>query len=84
MGGGGGGGGAVTVKSRNKVAGVRHLPWVCHYPVSYEEDPCYPICEGSSLEIGAGHLCSVKEIAPKSAFLCVKRSHIRYSFRVRH
>ena len=33
------------------------------------------------LEIGAAQLRSVTEIEPKSPFLCVNRSSIRYGFR---
>ena len=35
----------------------------------------------STLEIGAAQLRTVTEIAPKSPFLCVNRSPIRYGFR---
>ena len=35
----------------------------------------------STLEIGAAQLRSVTEIAPKSPFLCVNRSPIRYDLR---
>ena len=35
----------------------------------------------STFEIGATQLCCVTEIAPKSPFLCVNRSLIRYDFR---
>ena len=35
----------------------------------------------SALEIGAAHLRSVIEIAPKPPFSHVNRSHIRYCFR---
>ena len=35
----------------------------------------------SALEIGAAHFRCVTEMAPKSPFLCVSRSPIRYSFR---
>ena len=36
----------------------------------------------STLAINAGQLRSVTEIAPKSLFLCVNKSPIRYGFRV--
>ena len=36
----------------------------------------------STLEFGAAQVRSVKEFAPKSPFLCVNRSPIRYGFRV--
>ena len=35
----------------------------------------------STLEIGPAQLHSVREIAPKSPFLCAKKSPIRYDFR---
>ena len=34
----------------------------------------------STFEIGAAQLCNVSEIAPKSPFLFVNRSPIRYDF----
>ena len=40
----------------------------------------FRICDSPTLEIGAGQLRSVKEIAPKSPFLCVNRSPIQYGF----
>ena len=36
----------------------------------------------STFENGAAQLCNVSEIAPKSPFLYVNRSLIRYDFRV--
>ena len=34
----------------------------------------------SALEIGAVHLCSITEIVPSQAILCVNRSPIQYDF----
>ena len=39
------------------------------------------MCDAPILETGAAQLRLVKEIAPKSPFLCFNRGSIRYDFR---
>ena len=36
----------------------------------------YPVCDSTSLEIGAAQPCSVNEMAPKSPLLCVNQSKV--------
>ena len=48
------------------------------FPVEYEYLSDMRL---SSLEIGGAQLRSVTEITPKSPFLCVNNSYIRYGFR---